>query len=66
MGDPILSFAFNFGRSTIIALWYTLPYWIDRLVTARLAPIRAGCSISHFGLEADDVRIAELQDQPTR
>jgi apolipoprotein N-acyltransferase len=36
LGDPGLSLAFNIGRSTLIALLYTLPYWIDRLVTPRL------------------------------
>ena len=29
MGDPTLSLAFDFGRSTIIALWYNPPF-LDR------------------------------------
>jgi len=36
MGDPTLSLVFNVVRSTIIALYYALPYVIDRLVTPRL------------------------------
>ncbi|MDQ2089013.1 carbon-nitrogen hydrolase family protein [Marimonas arenosa] len=36
MGDPVLSLAFNVIRSTIIALYYALPFVIDRLLTPRL------------------------------
>ncbi|WP_161594522.1 carbon-nitrogen hydrolase family protein [Marimonas lutisalis] len=36
MGDPVMSLVFNVVRSTIIALYYALPYVIDRLVTPRL------------------------------
>ena len=36
MGDPVLSLVFNIVRSMIIALWYAIPYWIDRAVTPRL------------------------------
>ena len=36
MGDPTLSLVFNVVRSTIIALYYALPYVFDRLVTPRL------------------------------
>jgi apolipoprotein N-acyltransferase len=36
MGDPKLSLVFNIVRSTIIALWYAIPYWIDRAVTPRV------------------------------
>lgn len=36
MGDPTLSLVFNLVRSTIIALYYALPYVIDRAVTPRL------------------------------
>ena len=35
MGDPTLSLVFNVVRSTIIALYYALPYVVDRLVTPR-------------------------------
>jgi len=36
MGDPVLSLVFNIVRSTMIALLYSIPYWIDRAVTPRL------------------------------
>jgi apolipoprotein N-acyltransferase len=36
MGDPTLSLAFNVIRSTMIALLYAIPYWIDRAVAPRL------------------------------
>lgn len=36
MGDPVLSLVFNVIRSTMIALLYAMPYWIDRVVTPRL------------------------------
>ena len=36
MGDPTLSLVFNVARSSIIALYYALPYVIDRAVTPRL------------------------------
>ncbi len=36
MGDPTLSLVFNAVRSTIIALYYALPYVIDRAITPRL------------------------------
>ena len=36
MGDPTLSLVFNVVRSTIIALYYALPFVIDRAVTPRL------------------------------
>jgi len=36
MGDPVLSLVFNIIRSTMIALLYAIPYWIDRGVTPRL------------------------------
>jgi len=36
MGDPVLSLVFNIVRSTMIALLYAIPYWIDRAVTPRL------------------------------
>lgn len=36
MGDPTLSIVFNAVRSTIIALYYALPYAVDRLVAPRL------------------------------
>jgi apolipoprotein N-acyltransferase len=36
LGDPGLNLAFNMGRSTMIALLYTAPYWIDRIVVPRL------------------------------
>lgn len=36
MGDPTLSLVFNVTRSTIIALYYALPFVVDRLVTPRL------------------------------
>jgi apolipoprotein N-acyltransferase len=37
MGDPTLSLVFNIVRSTMIALLYAIPYWIDRAITPRLA-----------------------------
>jgi len=36
MGDATLSLVFNVVRSTIIALYYALPFVIDRLITPRL------------------------------
>jgi apolipoprotein N-acyltransferase len=36
MGDPVVSLVFNIVRSTMIALLYAVPYWIDRAVTPRL------------------------------
>jgi apolipoprotein N-acyltransferase len=36
MGDPVISLVFNIVRSTMIALLYAIPYWIDRAVTPRL------------------------------
>lgn len=36
MGDPTLSLVFNVVRSTIIALYYALPFAVDRLVAPRL------------------------------
>jgi len=36
MGDPVLSLVFNVVRSTMIALLYAIPYWIDRAITPRL------------------------------
>jgi len=36
MGDPTLSLVFNVVRSTIIALYYALPYAVDRLIAPRL------------------------------
>jgi apolipoprotein N-acyltransferase len=36
MGDPTLTLVFNTIRSTIIALYYALPYAVDRLVAPRL------------------------------
>lgn len=36
MGDPMVSLAFNVIRSTIIALYYALPFVVDRLITPRL------------------------------
>ena len=36
VGDPTLSLVFNVIRSTIIALYYALPFVVDRLVTPRL------------------------------
>jgi apolipoprotein N-acyltransferase len=35
MGDPVLSLVFNTVRSTIIALYYALPYTVDRLIAPR-------------------------------
>lgn len=36
MGDPVVSLIFNIVRSTMIALLYAMPYWIDRAITPRL------------------------------
>ena len=36
MGDPTLSLVFNVVRSTIIALYYALPYAVDRLIAPQL------------------------------
>ncbi|PFG62259.1 apolipoprotein N-acyltransferase [Thioclava sp. ES.031] len=36
MGDPKISLIFNIVRSTMIALLYVIPYWIDRAITPRL------------------------------
>jgi apolipoprotein N-acyltransferase len=35
-GDPTLTLVVNLVRNTLIALLYTIPYWIDRAITPRL------------------------------
>jgi apolipoprotein N-acyltransferase len=36
MGDPMTTLVFNVVRNTMIALIYSVPYWIDRAVTPRM------------------------------
>jgi apolipoprotein N-acyltransferase len=36
VGDPVMTAVVNLIRNSMIALLYTIPYWIDRIVTPRL------------------------------